>query len=53
MMLQHLGELEKASQIERALQAVLAEGKVLTRDLKGNAGTFDFAEAIISKLKHA
>ncbi len=53
MMLQHLGELERAGQIERALHAVLAEGKVLTRDLKGTAGTFDFAEAIISKLKNA
>ena len=30
---------------------VLAEGKTLTRDLGGSAGTSDFADAIIAKMK--
>jgi isocitrate dehydrogenase (NAD+) len=50
MMLQHMGELEKASRIEKALHAVLAEGKHLTRDLKGSASTTQFADAIIAKM---
>lgn len=50
MMLQHMGELDKATRIENALQAVLHEGKSLTRDLKGTATTTEFADAIISKL---
>lgn len=51
MMLQHLNELEAASRVENALFSVLSEGKCLTRDLKGTAGTDEFADAIISKLK--
>jgi isocitrate dehydrogenase (NAD+) len=50
MMLQHMGELEKAERIEKSLQAVLSEGKNLTRDLKGTAGTLEFADAIIAKM---
>lgn len=51
MMLQHLGELEAATRIEKALFAVLHEGKSLTRDLKGTASTDEFANAIIAKMK--
>lgn len=47
MMLQHMGELTMAERIEKALHAVLAEGKTLTRDLKGSASTKEFADAII------
>ena len=50
MMLQHLGETAAAQKIDTALNKVLAEGKAVTRDLKGTAGTKEFTDAIISKL---
>lgn len=50
MMLQHMGEIEKANRIENALHAVLTESKSLTRDLKGTASTEQFADAIIEKI---
>ncbi len=51
MMLNHLHEDEIANKIRSAYDAVLAEGKSLTRDLGGNAGTEEFADAVMGKLK--
>jgi isocitrate dehydrogenase (NAD+) len=51
LMLRHLGENEAADRAEKAMLAVFAEGKVLTKDLGGNAKTSEFATAIIDKLK--
>jgi isocitrate dehydrogenase (NAD+) len=51
MMLQHLHEDAIAERLRTAYNAVLAEGKTLTRDLGGQAGTNEFADAIIAKLK--
>ena len=51
MMLEHLNEAEIAQRIRTAYNAVLSEGKTLTRDLGGTAGTNEIANAIISKLK--
>ncbi|MGD0137959.1 MAG: isocitrate/isopropylmalate dehydrogenase family protein [Tepidisphaeraceae bacterium] len=50
MMLNHLQETQIAEKIKRAYDAVLAEGRQLTRDLGGSATTDGFADAIISKL---
>jgi len=50
LMLKHLNERERAMQIQAALEKVLAEGKVLTRDLGGQATTLDFTEAVIHAL---
>src|SRR5213593_4403919 len=50
LMLKHLKERERALRIQAALENVLAEGKVLTRDLGGQATTLDFTEAIIHRL---
>lgn len=50
LMLRHMGEMEAASRIERAVMAMLAEGKVRTRDLGGNASTTDICDAIIEKM---
>lgn len=50
MMLNHIGETDIASKIKTAYNAVLAEGKTLTRDLGGSAGTMQFADAVIAKL---
>ncbi|WP_338835818.1 isocitrate/isopropylmalate dehydrogenase family protein [Neomoorella thermoacetica] len=51
MMLEHLGEKEAAARIQRAILAVLAEGKYLTYDLGGSAGTSDMADAIVRRLE--
>jgi isocitrate dehydrogenase (NAD+) len=50
LMLAHLGEREAAMQIERAIEAVYTEGKHLTRDVGGAAGTDEFADAVIARL---
>lgn len=57
MMLRHLGETEAAERLEKAVAAVIAEGKILTYDMKPGvpetkvAGTSQVAEAIIEKLR--
>jgi isocitrate dehydrogenase (NAD+) len=50
MMLEHLNELEAASRVRKAVNAVLAEGKKLSRDLGGTAGTTEIAEAIANRV---
>lgn len=50
LMLKHLNERDRALRIQAALEKVLAEGAVLTRDLGGRATTLDFTEAIIHAL---
>ena len=51
MMLEHLGEMERASRIDRALKEVLREGKTVTADLGGTAGTREMARAVIKKMR--
>jgi isocitrate dehydrogenase (NAD+) len=46
MMLDYLGEQRAAQRLRAAVHAVLLEGKKLTRDLGGSAGTTEIAEAI-------
>src|SRR5450756_2256792 len=50
MMLDWLGETEKGTRLEQAVAAVIAEGKVRTYDMGGNAKTLEMAEAIAAKL---
>jgi isocitrate dehydrogenase (NAD+) len=50
LMLRHLGHPTAASRLEDALRAVVAEGRRVTYDLGGNAGTSQFADAIIERL---
>jgi isocitrate dehydrogenase (NAD+) len=50
LMLRHLGELDAAKRVESALRAVIAEGRTLTRDLGGTAGTSGFADAVVARL---
>jgi isocitrate dehydrogenase (NAD+) len=47
MMLDHIGERERGARIRAALDRVLTEGTVKTRDLGGTASTTEFTEAII------
>ncbi len=50
MMMDWLGEAEKARRIEAATAAVISEGKVRTYDMGGNSRTLEMAEAIAAKL---
>jgi isocitrate dehydrogenase (NAD+) len=50
LMLRHLGEQAAAERVERALRAVIAEGVRTTYDLGGDAGTSEFADAIIETM---
>ena len=50
MMLDWLGEPEKATQLERAVARVIKEGKVRTYDMGGNDTTLDMAQAIAAHL---
>ena len=50
MMLDHLGEHDPADRVRNAVHAVLREGKKLTKDLGGTAGTTEIAEAIAAKV---
>jgi len=50
MMLDWLGENEKAVIIENAVAKVIAEGKVRTYDMGGNSSTIEMAEEIASKI---
>jgi len=50
LMLRHLGEQAAAERVEDAVRAVIAEGRTVTYDLGGTAGTREFADAIIEKL---
>ena len=59
LMLRHLGEEEAAGRLERALAAVIAEGKDVTYDMKPTrddptaVGTSQVADAVIRKLQAA
>ena len=50
MMLDHLGEADRAQRIRRALETTIREGKTVTRDLGGSATTTEFTEAVIARL---
>lgn len=51
LMLRHLGLHHNADFIEKAVYAVIAEGKTLTRDMGGEASTLEFTKAILDKLE--
>ena len=46
MMLDHVGELEAAGRLRRAIEAVIVQDNVRTKDLGGSAATADFARAV-------
>ncbi len=50
LMLHHIGEEEAARRIYQATAAVIAEGKTVTYDLGGEAGTSEMADAVIARL---
>ena len=50
LMLRHLGERVAAERVEAALRATIAAGSAVTYDLGGDAGTSQFADAIVDRL---
>ena len=50
MMLDWLGETDKAGRLETAIADVIAEGKVRTYDMGGDSSTLDMAHAIADRL---
>jgi isocitrate dehydrogenase (NAD+) len=50
LLLEHLGEVETAARVERAIAQVFADRKALTRDLGGSARTMEMAHAIAAAL---
>ncbi len=50
LMMRHLGEEEAAHRIEHAVEEVLREGKAVTPDLKGDAGTAAMGLAVAERV---
>jgi 3-isopropylmalate dehydrogenase len=50
MMLDWLGETEKARRLEEAVAAVIGEGRVRTYDMGGGRTTLDMAQAVAAHL---
>ncbi|HVO32984.1 MAG TPA: isocitrate/isopropylmalate dehydrogenase family protein [Elusimicrobiota bacterium] len=50
LMLEHLKENDAADRLEKAIMDVIREGKAITYDLGGKAGTREMGDAIIEKL---
>ncbi|MEP6593323.1 MAG: isocitrate dehydrogenase (NAD(+)) [Acidobacteriota bacterium] len=51
MMLDHIGERERAGRIRAALTRVLEAGAVRTRDLGGSASTTEFTDAVCREIE--
>ena len=52
MMLDEIGEEKAGNDVVRAIEEVMKEGRVKTRDLGGNASTSDMGDAIAEKVKN-
>jgi isocitrate dehydrogenase (NAD+) len=50
MLLEHIGQADKAKRIRTALESTIREGTAVTRDLGGTASTDQFTDALIAKL---
>jgi isocitrate dehydrogenase (NAD+) len=50
LLLAHIGERAAAEKLQRAVERVYADGRHLTRDVGGTAGTADFTGAIIAAI---
>ncbi len=51
LMLDHIGEREAANKIERALAELIREGRDVTPDLGGSAGTEEMAFALAARIR--
>ena len=53
LMLHHIGERETAERVQGGIEAVYAEGKVLTKDVGGTSGTIAFGDEVIRAMETA
>ena len=53
LMVRHLGEHDASTQIRNALERVYRHREKLTRDIGGQAGTSQFADAVIEEMENA
>jgi isocitrate dehydrogenase (NAD+) len=51
LMLHHINEGETAERIQTGLEQVYREGKTLTKDVGGTAGTSEFADAVVKAME--
>ena len=51
LMLDHIGERQRAERIRQALAKVLTEGRIRTRDLGGEASTTEFTDALCREVE--
>jgi isocitrate dehydrogenase (NAD+) len=52
MMLRHMGKLDAADRMAKALRTTVVERKILTRDLGGAASTTEFTESVVREIEH-
>jgi isocitrate/isopropylmalate dehydrogenase len=50
MMLDHLGEEQAGREVEQAVAAVLADGRIRTPDLGGTSHTSEVTAAVIARI---
>src|SRR6184192_2363423 len=50
MMLDHIGQLQEAGRLRRALETVIVKDNVRTKDLGGSASTTEFARAVAHRV---
>jgi isocitrate dehydrogenase (NAD+) len=50
LLLDHIGQLEPAKRIRAAITRTIVSDGIRTRDLKGNAGTAEFTDAVIRRV---
>ena len=51
MLFDHIGLQRQAEVLTAAISSVLSEGKVKTRDMGGTAGTSEFSDRVIERIK--
>ena len=50
MLMEHIGQGDRAARIRKALEKTIREGKTVTSDLGGKATTGEFTEAVVARL---
>jgi isocitrate dehydrogenase (NAD+) len=50
MMLDHVGELERAQRMRRAIEDTIVLDNIRTRDLGGTASTEEFGSAVVRRV---
>jgi isocitrate dehydrogenase (NAD+) len=50
MLLDHIGDGDRATRVRSALETTIREGRTITGDLGGNASTDQFTDAVIARL---